>query len=264
MNVCELKQEYQKILDHGLMEYDAIRMELKELIRENEQDDRKGIQAVLTQAKKRITEIDEELDRIRGMMYFEKKYEDYQVICGVDEVGRGSLAGPIFSAAVVLPKDFIIPKLNDSKQVPKKLREEIYEIIMGNAIAVGVGSNSEKVIDEQGITFANKDAMRKAVMNLLVPADLVLIDAVDIPGIDAKQVSIVKGDAKSVSIAAASIVAKVTRDRIMADYDKQYPEYGFADNVGYGSPQHLAALKKYGPCPIHRRCFLKKILGTEL
>lgn len=263
MNIGELRIKYQKITDCPLMEYEKMRSGLNELIRENESDTRKGVVSILDQARKKIQQLDQELERVRGMMYFEKKYADCSFICGIDEVGRGPLAGPVLTAAVILPKDVLIPMLNDSKQVSKKHREELYEIIMNTAVAVGVGMNSEKVIDEKGIEFANKDAMRQAIRHLNVEPDLLLVDAVHIPEIDIKQVSIIKGDAKSVSIAAASIVAKVTRDRIMQDYDKKYPMYGFKDNVGYGSAGHIQALKEYGPCEIHRRSYIKNIVGQD-
>ncbi len=260
MNVCELKTAYQEIINLPLMKYETMRTELLQLIRENEEDTRKGIVAVLNQARKKIDALDKELERVRGMMVFEEKYADCSYICGIDEVGRGPLAGPVLTAAVILPKGLVIPMLNDSKQVSKKHREELYDIIMSSAVAVGVGMNSEKVIDEQGIEFANKDAMRQAIRNLGVEPDMLLVDAVHIPEVNIRQVSIIKGDAKSVSIAAASIVAKVTRDRIMQDYDAKYPAYGFKDNVGYGSAAHIEALKTYGPCEIHRRSYIRNIL----
>ena len=261
MNICEVKSEYQRITELPLMKYETMRMELMNLIRENEADTRKGVVRILDQARKKLDALDQELDRVRGMTVFEEKYSDCQYICGIDEVGRGPLAGPVMTAAVILPKGLIIPMLNDSKQVSKKHREELYDIIMSSAVAVGVGMNSEKVIDEKGIEFANKDAMRQAIRNLGVQPDLLLVDAVHIPEIDIKQVSIIKGDAKSVSIAAASIVAKVTRDRMMQDYDAKYPQYGFKDNVGYGSAAHIQALKTIGPCEIHRRSYIKNILN---
>ena len=260
MNICEVKSEYQRITELPLMKYETMRTELMHLIRENEADTRKGVVRILDQARKRLDALDQELDRVRRMTVFEEKYSDCRYICGIDEVGRGPLAGPVMTAAVILPKGLIIPMLNDSKQVSKKHREELYDIIMSSAVAVGVGMNSEKVIDEKGIEFANKDAMRQAIRNLETRPDLLLVDAVHIPEVDIKQVSIIKGDAKSVSIAAASIVAKVTRDRIMQDYDAKYPQYGFKDNVGYGSAAHIQALKTIGPCEIHRRSYIRNIL----
>ena len=259
MNVCELRTRYQKILEMPLMKYESMRLELSLLISENENDTRKGIKSIVDQARNKIDAIDREIERVRGMMIYEEKYSDHAFVAGIDEVGRGPLAGPVLTAAVILPKGFIIPKLNDSKQLSAKMREELYDIIMSNAIAVGVGMNSEKVIDSKGIEFANKDAMKQAISNLQVQPDLLLVDAVTIPDISIEQESITKGDARSVSIAAASVIAKVTRDRMMQDYDKQYPEYHFGENMGYGSSAHLEALRKYGPCPIHREYYLKKI-----
>ena len=260
MNVCELRGQYQRILETPIMKYDTMRMELLNLVYENEGDDRKGICQIVEQARKKITAIDTEIERVRQMMHFENQYAEYAHIAGIDEVGRGPLAGPVFTAAIILPKGLVIPKLNDSKQLTPKLREELYDEIMNNAVAVGVGMNSEKVIDEKGIEFANKDAMRQAISHLQTPPDMILVDAVHIPGINVKQVSIIKGDARSVSIAAASIIAKVTRDRIMKEYDREYPEYGFGDNMGYGSAAHIEALRTYGPCPIHRRSYITKIM----
>ncbi len=260
MNVCELRTRYHRILEMPLMKYDTMRLELSELILENEEDTRKGIVSIVEQARKKIKAIDRETERVRGMMAFEEKYSEYSWIAGIDEVGRGPLAGPVLTAAVILPKGCIIPGLNDSKQLTAKQREELYDIIMSNAIAVGVGMNSEKVIDEKGIEFANKDAMRQAISHLQTTPDLLLVDAVHIPDISIKQVSIVKGDAKSVSIAAASVIAKVTRDRMMQDYAITYPQYHFGDNMGYGSAAHLDALRKYGPCPIHRESYIRKIM----
>lgn len=260
MNICELRVKYRDILDMPLMKYDTMRAALHQLIAENESDGRKGIVQVLDQARKKIDSIDAEIERVRGMMYFENKYPDAELIAGIDEVGRGPLAGPVLTAAVILPKGLVIPMLNDSKQVSKKHREELYDVILSNAVAVGVGMNTAAVIDEKGIEFANKDAMRQAIRNLGVTPDLLLVDAVHIPEVDIRQVSIIKGDAKSVSIAAASIVAKVTRDRMMQEFDEQYPGYGFKDNVGYGSAAHIEALKTLGPCPIHRRSYIRNIL----
>ena len=166
MNICELRTAYQKILSLPLMEYDSMRTSLLSLIRENESDTRKGAVQILEQARKKIDAIDAETERVRGMTFFEKKYADAELIAGIDEVGRGPLAGPVLTAAVIFPRDLIIPMLNDSKQVSKKHREELYDIIMNRAVAVGVGMNSAEVIDEKGIEFANKDAMRQAIRNL--------------------------------------------------------------------------------------------------
>ena len=180
----------------------------------------------------------------------------YAHICGIDEVGRGPLAGPVVAGAVILPKDCDILYINDSKKLSAAKREELYDVIMEKAVAVGVGMASPQRIDEINILQANYEAMREAISKLSVPPDILLNDAVTIPGVPMRQVPIIKGDAKSISIGAASIVAKVTRDRLMAEYDRILPEYGFASNKGYGSAEHIAALKKYGPSPIHRRSFI--------
>ena len=196
-------------------------------------------------------------------MIYERKYADLGIIAGIDEAGRGPLAGPVVAAAVILPKDHPILYVNDSKQLSEKKREQLYEEIMKEAPAVGVGMASEKVIDEINILQATYEAMRQAVSKLKIRPAGTLNDAVTIPGLELRQVPIIKGDAKSASIAAASIIAKVTRDRIMKEYDSLYPEYGFARHKGYGSQEHIEALKKYGPCPIHRLTFIKGILNDE-
>ena len=190
--------------------------------------------------------------------YENKAYEQgFNIVCGVDEAGRGPLAGPVVAAAVILPKDCEILYLNDSKQLSAKKRELLYDEIMEKAVSVGVGYATPQRIDEINILQATYEAMRQAVNKLSVCPDILLNDAVRIPGRFLQQVPIVKGDAKSVSIAAASIIAKVTRDRMMEEYAKIMPEYGFADNKGYGSAAHIAAIKEYGPTPIHRRTFIK-------
>ena len=191
------------------------------------------------------------------MHRYENEYRNYKYICGIDEVGRGPFAGPVVAGAVILPSDCNILYINDSKKLSAAKREELYDEIMERAIAVGLGVVSPQVIDEINILQATYEAMRIAIKNLSVKPDILLNDAVKIPKVDIPQVSIIKGDAKSVSIAAASIVAKVTRDRMMVEYDKIYPEYNFADNKGYGSEKHREALKKFGPTPIHRNTFIK-------
>ena len=190
------------------------------------------------------------------MKEYERKYEKCRYICGIDEVGRGPLAGPVVAAAVILPKDVDIYYLNDSKQLSEKKREALYAEIMEKAIAVGIGFADETVIDDINILQADYVAMRIAISKLKVVPDILLNDAVTIPEITIPQEPIIKGDAKSVSIAAASIVAKVTRDRFMVEMDKEYPGYGFASNKGYGSAAHIAAIKEMGPCKIHRRSFI--------
>ena len=260
MNICEIRTAYQEISEYPLIKYESMRAALEKLIRENETDTRKGARQILGQAQKKIEWLDMELERVRKMKAFDESYPDAEYVCGIDEVGRGPLAGPVLTAAVILPKGFIVPLLNDSKQVSKKHREELYGVILGNAVAVGVGMNPASVIDEKGIEFANKDAMRQSIRNLNMEPDLVLVDAVKIPGITYRQDSIIKGDTKSAAIAAASIVAKVTRDRMMQEYDAQFPEYGFKDNVGYGSAAHIQALKTCGPCEIHRKSYIKNFV----
>ena len=181
-------------------------------------------------------------------------------MCGIDEVGRGPLAGPVMAAAVIFPKDVNLLYLNDSKQLSEKRREELYDEIKNAAVAYAVGIADVETIDEINILQATYEAMRQAIAQLSPQPDLLLNDAVTIPKVTIPQVPIIKGDAKSISIGAASIIAKVTRDRMMAEYDQIYPEYGFAKHKGYGTAAHIAALKEYGPCPIHRRTFIKKFV----
>lgn len=230
--------------------------ELNLLIEDYLSDNRAGVVSVIESARKRITAYEKEIARTESLKAYEKQYEHLGYVCGIDEVGRGPLAGPVVTCAVILPKDCKILYLNDSKQLSAKKREELYDIIMAEAVSVGIGYNSPERIDEINILQATYEAMREAVSKLTVKPDVLLNDAVTIPGINIKQVPIIKGDAKSVSIAAASIVAKVTRDRLMVEYDAVYPEYGFASNKGYGSADHIAALKKYGKTPIHRNSFI--------
>ena len=230
--------------------------ELKELILKFKNDERSGVVKLVEASKKRIQAFEAEVLRTYHMREYERKYETCRYICGIDEVGRGPLAGPVVAAAVILPKEEDIYYLNDSKQLSEKKREALYDEIMEKAVAVGVGFADEKCIDEINILQADYVAMRIALSKLSVTPDILLNDAVIIPEVDIKQESIIKGDAKSVSIAAASIVAKVTRDRYMVEMDKKYPGYGFASNKGYGSAEHIAAIKKLGPCEIHRRSFI--------
>ncbi len=197
-----------------------------------------------------------ELNRIEEMKKYEKEYSSFEYICGIDEVGRGPFAGPVVACAVILPKDCSILYVNDSKKLSEKKREELYDIIMEKAVAVGIGIRDNERIDEINILEATYEAMQDAVKNLSVKPDILLNDAVTIPKIDIKQVPIIKGDAKSISIASASIIAKVTRDRMMYEYDKIFPGYDFASNKGYGTAKHIEGLKTLGPTPIHRRSFI--------
>ena len=198
------------------------------------EDTRSGVQKLIAQCRKKEAALEAEKQRIENMKVYEHKYEHLGYLCGIDEVGRGPLAGPVVASK----------------------REELYDVIMREAVSVGIGMRSPERIDEINILQATYEAMREAVSKLEVVPQLLLNDAVTIPQITIPQVPIIKGDAKSVSIAAASIVAKVTRDRMMEEYDKVFPEYGFASNKGYGSADHIAALKKYGETPIHRKTFI--------
>lgn len=231
--------------------------ELPLFIHKYKEDERESVKKLVLSADKKMTAYQKELERLEIMSVFEKQYSDYEFICGIDEVGRGPLAGPVVTGAVILPKDCKILYINDSKKLSEKKREELYDEIMDKAIAVGLGYNSPERIDEINILQATLEAMRYAIEQCNPKPSILLNDAVKIPGVSIPQVPIIKGDAKSVSIAAASIVAKVTRDRLMVSYDDLYPEYGFKGNKGYGSAGHIEAIQKYGPCPIHRRSFIK-------
>lgn len=225
-----------------------------------ERDERSGVQTLVEQAKKRLERLEAEKVRIEILKKYEHKYEYFSYICGIDEVGRGPLAGPVVAGAVILPKDCDILYINDSKQLSARKRDELYDIIMDKAIATGIGMVGPQRIDEINILQATYEAMREAIKNLAVIPDILLNDAVTIPHVTIQQVPIIKGDAKSISIGAASIIAKVTRDRLMVEYDKMIPEYGFSGNKGYGSAMHIEALKKYGPSPIHRASFIKNFV----
>ncbi len=204
--------------------------------------------------------LEAEIKRTELMKEFDREYKIYGTICGIDEAGRGPLCGPVVAAAVILPDEYNILYINDSKKLSETKREEVYKEIDKYAVAYGVGIVSPERIDEINILQATYEAMRTAIHKLSVTPDILLNDAVTIPMVDIKQVPIIKGDAKSQSIAAASIVAKVTRDHIMEEYDKLYPEYGFAKHKGYGTAAHIKAIKEYGPCPIHRRTFIKNFI----
>ena len=205
--------------------------------------------------------LEKELARLEAMAGYEKEYEGYGCICGIDEAGRGPLAGPVAAGAVILPKDCRILYLNDSKKLSEKRREELFEEIKEKAVAWSVAIATPARIDEINILQATYEAMREAVAGLAMKPDVLLNDAVTIPGLDILQVPIIKGDAKSLSIAAASILAKVTRDRMMAGYEEMFPGYGFARHKGYGTAAHIAAIRELGPCPIHRRTFIRNFVG---
>ena len=233
------------------------------LFEKYKEDTRSGVRKLLEQLHKKEEAYQKELLRTEKMKEFERKYEDLGYVCGIDEVGRGPLAGPVVAGAVILPRDCKILYLNDSKQLSAKKRDELYDVIMENAVAVGIGMASPRRIDEINILQATYEAMREAVKGLAVKPEILLNDAVTIPGLDAVQVPIIKGDAKSLSIAAASVLAKVTRDHMMAEYEELFPGYGFAKHKGYGTAAHIAAIRELGPCPIHRRSFIRNIVQAD-
>ena len=226
------------------------------LLTEWEQDSRSGVIQAIAKRKKEIQKRLDEDERLEGMLAYEKECyaRGMELIAGVDEVGRGPLAGPVVAAAVILPKACKIPGLNDSKKIPKSKHKEIYEAVLQNAIAIGIGIKDNHVIDQVNIYEATKLAMMEAIGQLEPQPQHLLIDAMklDLP---ISQISIIKGDANSLSIAAASIVAKVTRDQMMEEFDREYPGYDFAQNAGYGTAKHLAGLDQLGVTPIHRRSF---------
>ena len=226
------------------------------LLAELEQDSRSGVIQAIAKRKRDIQKRIDEDERLEGMLAYEKECyaRGMELIAGVDEVGRGPLAGPVVAAAVILPKACKIPGLNDSKKIPKSKHKEIYEAVLQNAVAIGIGIKDNQVIDQVNIYEATKLAMMEAIGQLDPQPQHLLIDAMklDLP---ISQTSIIKGDANSLSIAAASIVAKVTRDQMMEEFDKEYPGYDFAKNAGYGTAKHLAGLVQLGVTPIHRRSF---------
>ncbi len=207
--------------------------------------------------------LEKELARLEAMKEYEQQYALCQWICGIDEAGRGPLAGPVAAAAVILPKDCTILYLNDSKKLTPGRRDELFLEIKEKAAAWSVGIATSQRIDEINVLQATYEAMREAVSGLSVAPDLLLNDAVTIPGITIRQVPIIKGDTKSVSIAAASVLAKVTRDRMMEEYDALFPGYGFAQHKGYGTAAHIKAIRELGPCPIHRKTFIRRITGGD-
>ncbi|WP_343209125.1 ribonuclease HII [Anaerolentibacter hominis] len=220
------------------------------------EDTRTGVQSLVSRYEKQKKALQAEQARMEAMLVFERKYSDYEWIAGIDEVGRGPLAGPVVTCAAILPKDEVILYLNDSKKLSESKREALYDTLVEKCAGFGIGVVSHERIDEINILQATYEAMRISVSRLVPEPDLLLVDAVHIPDLRVKQVSIIKGDAKSASIAAASILAKVTRDRMMKEYDVIYPGYGFAENKGYGSAAHIEAIRRLGPCPIHRRSFI--------
>ena len=247
--ISEIKKEFEEAGTEKLLELFAVYAD----------DPRAGVAGLIRQYRKKQEALQKERIRIEEMKKYERQYAHLGWICGIDEAGRGPLAGPVAAGAVILPKDCDILYINDSKKLSEKKREELFDVIMEKAVAVGVGIVGPSRIDEINILQATYEAMRLALDQLKVTPQTLLNDAVVIPDVAIPQVPIVKGDAKSISIAAASIVAKVTRDRLMREYDRLMPEYGFAAHKGYGSASHMEAIRKYGPSPIHRRTFLKNI-----
>lgn len=248
-SISEIKKEFE-LAEEG-------REELYEMYA---YDTRSGVQKLIQKYQKQDEKLEIERRRLQQMRQYEESYPQYEYICGIDEVGRGPLAGPVVAAAVILPENCEILYLNDSKKLSAKRREELYGEIQSKAIAIGIGMAGPGRIDEINILQATYEAMRQAVGELAVQPQILLNDAVTIPGIAIPQVPIIKGDAKSISIAAASVIAKVTRDRLMEEYEQVFPGYGFADNKGYGSAAHIAALKELGPTLIHRRSFIKNFV----
>lgn len=249
-SISEIKKEFEQA-DKQMLSF------LYEIYAE---DHRAGVVSLISKYKKQEEKLEEEKKRMENMYIYERKYADFQYICGIDEVGRGPLAGPVVAGAVILPKDCDILYLNDSKKLSEKMRESLYDEIMEKAVATGIGIVSPQRIDEINILQATYEAMRMAISKLEVFPDLLLNDAVTIPEVAVRQVPIIKGDAKSASIAAASIIAKVTRDRLMVQYEDVLPGYGFASNKGYGSAAHIQAIQEIGPTPIHRQSFIKNFL----
>ena len=249
-SISEIKKEFEQ----------ADRQTLLSLYEVYADDNRAGVVSLLSKYKKQEEKLEEEKKRIENMSIYERKYADFPYICGIDEVGRGPLAGPVVAGAVILPKDCDILYLNDSKKLSEKMREALYDEIMEKAVATGIGIVGPGRIDEINILQATYEAMRMAIDNLRVRPDLLLNDAVTIPEVNIKQIPIIKGDAKSISIAAASIIAKVTRDRLMVQYEEVLPGYGFASNKGYGSSAHIQAIQELGATPIHRQSFIRNFV----
>ena len=255
--IGEIKSEFEELLS-SCKKFPLSKVEL--FIEKYQTDERSGVQKIIQTALKQKEKYLAELIRTENLKKYENEYANYSYICGIDEVGRGPLAGPVVASAVILPKDCDILYINDSKKLTAAKREALYEEIMEKAVSVGIGFVEPQRIDEINILQATYEAMREAISKLNPQPDLLLNDAVTIPNVSIKQVPIIKGDAKSISIGAASIIAKVTRDRLMQEYDKMFPEYGFASNKGYGSAEHIKAIQTYGATPIHRKTFIKNFV----
>ena len=233
--------------------------EIPQMLSALKADERSGVRRLAECYEKRYQAYIDEIKRLKTLSMYENScYADgMRYIAGIDEVGRGPLAGPVVTAAVILPRECLIYGVNDSKKLSPKKREELYEVIKEKAIAISIGVETNEVIDDINILQATYRAMRTSVEGLEVKPDMLLVDAVTIPCVDTPQTAIVKGDTKSISIAAASIIAKVTRDRMMKEYSREYPGYDFENNMGYGTAKHIQGIKKYGLCKIHRRSFTR-------
>lgn len=255
--IGEIKSEFETLLS-SRKKFPLSEVDL--FIENYQTDERSGVQKIVQTVLKQKEKYLAELIRTENLKKYENEYANYSYICGIDEVGRGPLAGPVVASAVILPKDCDILYINDSKKLTAVKREALYEEIMEKAVAVGIGFVEPTRIDEINILQATYEAMREAISKLNPQPDLLLNDAVTIPNVSIEQVPIIKGDAKSISIGAASIIAKVTRDRLMQEYDKMFPEYGFASNKGYGSTEHIKAIQTYGATPIHRKTFIKNFV----
>lgn len=260
MSINEIKDELDHILETPDESFVIKRMLLSDFCSRYGGDERSGVIRLIKRADNEIKALGSEISRLEAMRRYEDRYPEAEYICGVDEVGRGPLAGPIVAGAVILPKDVIIPYINDSKKLSPSKREELSRVIMDKAVSYAVGSRSAAFIDEHGIQKANFEAMEEAVSRLSITPDIVFVDAVHLPDLPVKQISIIKGDQNSISIAAASIIAKVTRDRLMDAYSPLYPDYDFGSNAGYGTAKHIDAIKHIGPTELHRKTFIKNFI----
>ncbi len=237
--------------------------DLPRLFREYGTDQRSGVASLISQYRKKLERLEKERARLESMRVYEHRYAECALICGIDEAGRGPLAGPVVAGAVILPKDCEILYLNDSKKLSAARRDALYDEIREKALTYGIGIVGPERIDEINILQATYEAMRQALSQLDPKPQLLLNDAVTIPDVAYRQVPIIGGDGKSLSIAAASVLAKVTRDRLMLEYDKSYPGYGFARHKGYGTAEHIEALKRLGPSKIHRKSFIGHFVGRQ-
>lgn len=259
-------KEFGAIIKNKIAEDSIDNNYLDSVINWMNEDNRKNVKSIALSISKTLEKRNAEIARVKGMYNFDKHYGNYTFIAGVDEVGRGPLAGPIVSASVILDlntaqnKDIILG-IKDSKKLSPKVREELSEIIKEKCISYSISELDNNSIDERGISWCNNEVFRIAVSKLTSRPDLVISDGYPIRNFDLRNEAVIKGDAKSASIACASIIAKVYRDKLMVNYSRKYPYYGFENNMGYGTEEHILGLRKYGPCKIHRMCFLNNILG---